>query len=200
MSSLFQYILGLLLVYKYVALFLVAFASSMGIPLPAGSSTMASAVFASQGYLNIFAVMVVGALGNILGDITMYGLSKKYGKKFLDWFHLKKLAESKALKNIEGVEKRYSAVVIITSRFQDQATTIINVISGLGNMKFKRFLLFIIIGDILQIVFYCSIGYFFAENWQSLYNTVGVFSWLIVLITIIISILVAKKFSKNMLK
>src|ERR1700733_588887 len=100
MSAFFQNILGFLLVYKYVALFLVAFSSSLGIPLPAGSSTMASAAFASQGYLNIFGVLVVGALGNILGDFAMYGLSKRYGKKILYWLHLQKLADSKPLKDV----------------------------------------------------------------------------------------------------
>ena len=200
MSSLFQNILGLLLVYKYVTLFLVAFLSSLGIPLPAGSSMMAGAAFASQGYLNIFAILIVGALGNILGDISMYGLSKRYGKKVLYWFHLGKVAESKPLKYVEGVEKSYSATAIIASRFQDQTTAIVNVIAGLGRMKFKPFLLYVIIGDVLQILFYSSIGYFFSENWQSLYNTVGVFSWLIILGTIIISIFVANKFKKRMLR
>ncbi len=200
MSSLFQNILGLLLVYKYVAFFLVSFLSSLGVPLPAGSSTMASAAFASQGYFNIYAVLVTGVLGNILGDITMYTLSKRYGKKVLYWFHLKKFVESKSLKIVERVENNYSAVAIIMSRFQDQATVIVNVFAGLGKMKFKRFVLYAVIGDILQIIFYSSIGYFFVENWQVFYNTVGVFSWLIILVTIIISVLVANKYTKKVFR
>src|ERR1035437_9712127 len=96
----FQNILGLLLVYKYVALFLVAFFSSLGVPLPAGPSIVASAAFASQGFFNILAVIITGLLGNVLGDITMYTLFKRYGKKVLYFFHLKKLAESKPLKDI----------------------------------------------------------------------------------------------------
>jgi membrane protein DedA with SNARE-associated domain len=198
MSSLFQNILGLLLVYKYTALFLIAFLSSLGVPLPAGSSTVASAAFASQGYLDIFTVLTTGALGNILGDISMYALSKKYGKKVLRWFRLGKLIESKPLKYMEKVENNYSATTIIISRFQDQATAIINAVAGLGGMKFKHFVLYAIIGDIIQIAFYSGIGYFFAENWQVLYNAIGVFSWLILLVTIIVSILVANKFTKKM--
>ena len=200
MSSLFQNILGLLLVYKYAALFLVAFLSSLGVPLPAGSSTMASGAFASQGYLNIFAVMATGAAGNILGDLSMYALSKRYGKRILRWLHLDKLVESKQLQGVEKVENNYSAVAIITSRFQDQATAIVNVVAGIGNVNFKRFATYAIIGDVLQIAFYSGIGYFFAESWQSLYNTIGVFSWLIVLVTIVVSIILANKFTKRMLK
>ena len=104
MSSLFQNILGLLLVYKYAALFFIAFLSSLGVPLPAGSSTVASAAFASQGYLNIITVIISGILGNILGDISMYFLSRKYGKRVLYWLNLGKLADSKPIKDIERVE------------------------------------------------------------------------------------------------
>ncbi len=200
MSLLFQNILGLLLVYKYITLFLVAFLSSLGVPLPAGSSTVASAAFASQGYLNIFAVLITGTSGNILGDISMYILSKKYGKKILYWFRLGKLVESKPLKYVEKAENSYSAAAIIASRFQDQATAVINAIAGLGNIKFKRFVLYAIIGDILQIVFYSSIGYFFAASWQSLYNTIGIFSWLIVLGTVIVAILIANRITKKIFK
>ncbi|MEI6660240.1 MAG: DedA family protein [bacterium] len=200
MSSIFQNILGLILVYKYTALFLVAFLSSLGVPLPAGPSTMASAAFASQGYINIFLVIAMGTLGNILGDIAMYTLSKKYGKKILHFFNLGKFATSKQLDEVEKIENRYSALTIITSRFQDQATALVNILAGLGNMNFKRFLTYIIIGDIIQIMFYASIGYFFAQSWQSLYKTMGVFGWLVLLATVIIAVFAATKIKKRISK
>ena len=161
---------------------------------------MASAAFASQGYLNIFVVMSVGALGNILGDISMYSLSRRYGEKVLRWFHLGKLAKSKPIQTVETVEKKYSAMAIIASRFQDQATAIVNVLAGLGKMEFRPFATYAIIGDVLQIMFFSAIGYFFAETWQSLYNTIGVFSWIIVLVTVIISIFIANKVKGRMMR
>lgn len=130
----------------------------------------------------------------------MYALSRKYGKKVLYWLHLGKLVESKPLKDVERVENNYSALAIIMSRFQDQATAIVNIVAGLGNMEFKRFATYAVIGDILQIAFYSGIGYFFAANWQALYNTIGLFSWLIVLATIIISILLVRRITKKMLR
>lgn len=200
MSSIFQKILGLILAYKYVTLFSVAFLSSLGIPVPAGSSTIASAAFASQGYLNILVVLVVAALGNILGDISMYGLAKKYGKPFFYWIHLRKLIESELFQHAEKVENTYSAPIIILSRFQDQTTTIVNIIAGLGTMKFKRFLLYAVMGDILQVMFYASIGYFFAGDWQALYGAVGVFTWVIALGTLVISIALSGKIARRILK
>ncbi len=200
MSLVFQNILGWILVYKYSTLFAVSFLSSLGVPLPAAASTVASAAFASQGYLNLGAVLIVGLLGNIIGDFAAYGLVRKYGKPVLYWFHLGKVVESQVLKNVENIENTYKATVIMASRFQDQATTLVNIIAGLGNMDFKHFALYAVIGDVLQILFYSAIGYFFAGSWQSLYNAVGVFGWLIILGTTVVAILASRKFVKQLLK
>ncbi len=200
MSSLFQQILGWILVYKYPTLFLVTFLSCLGIPLPAGSSLIASAAFASQGYLNVVAVLLIAFGGSLIGDATLYVLVRRYGHRVLRWLRLEKLVESVALKNVEGVENTFKAVVIVASRFQDQATTIVNVIAGLGRIPFKRFVSYTVLGEILQTCFYGSIGYFFADNWQSIYSAVGQFSWLIVLGTLIVTLLMSKKLAKHILK
>jgi membrane-associated protein len=200
MSSIFQGILGSILIYKYPMLFAVAFFSCLGVPLPAGFGMIASAAFASQGYLNIGLVLIAGIAGNIIGDFAAYGLVRKYGIWVLYWFRLGKVVESQLLKKIESVENTYRATVITASRFQTQATTVVNIVAGLGSMKFRHFAFYVVIGEILQISFYGSIGYFFADNWQSLYNTVGVFSWLIILGTAIITFSASQKIVKWILK
>lgn len=200
MSSIFQNILGWVLLYKYLTLFIVSFSSSIGIPLPAGSSMIASAAFASQGYLNIYWVMASGLVGNVLGDFVAYGIVRKFGRPILKFLHLGKFLESEVIKKIESVENTYSTFVVAASRFQDQATTVINIVAGLTNYEFKKFVSPVIAGDILQILFYAGMGYFFADNWQSLYKTIGVFSWVIVLASTVATLLLSRKLAKWILK
>jgi membrane protein DedA with SNARE-associated domain len=200
MNSVFQQILSLILIYRYAALFVISFFSSLGIPLPAAASTAAAAAFASQGYFNLLPLVAVGAAGNIIGDLTMYWLMRLYGRKVLVFFRLRKLAESQLLRNAEKTVEAYKAPVIIASRFQDQATTLVNIISGLGKMNIKRFASFIIIGDILQIIFYISIGFVFADNWQSVYSLAGGFGWIIVLVLVIVVMIFSNKRIKKALK
>jgi membrane-associated protein len=200
MSTIFQNILGSLLVYKYVALFIITFFSSLGIPFPAGSSVIASGAFASQGYFNIFTVLIISFCGNALGDISMFFLSRFYGKRFLEWIHLGRMTETKAFSRLTDVMDRHSARMLIVSRFQDQTTTLVNVIAGLGDMTFKHFCLYALIGDILQILFYSGIGYFFASNWDTLYSTIGVFIWLIIIVTLTVPFFLTRRISKGMIK
>jgi membrane protein DedA with SNARE-associated domain len=153
MSSLFPNVLSLLLVYRYAALFIITFLGSLGFPVPAGPTTIAASAFAVQGYLNIFWVMVFGSAGNISGDLVMYWLVRRYGHKALLWLRLRKLADSPALRNVEATADTYKAPVIIASRFQVQATAVVNIIAGLGKMNFKRFASLVVIGEILQMSF-----------------------------------------------
>jgi membrane protein DedA with SNARE-associated domain len=199
MALLFQSFLGPLLVYRYAALFVITFLGSLGFPVPAAPSTIAASAFAGQGYFNLFWVMVSGSLGNIGGDVTMYWLVRRYGKKVLQWFRLKSLAESPALLNVEATVETYKAPVIIISRFQVQATALVNVIAGLGRMDFKRFFWLVVGGEILQMAFYVAIGYVFADSWQALYDAVGKFGWIIalalaVVITMASTKIIEKKF------
>jgi len=55
---------------------------NLGIPLPAGSSTMASAAFASQGYFNFPLALTIGIVGNVLGDLFDFWLIRRFGKRF----------------------------------------------------------------------------------------------------------------------
>jgi membrane-associated protein len=194
-----SHILSYLLVYRYPALFLITFAGSLGFPVPAGPTTIAAAAFAAQGYLSLFWVMVVGSLGNILGDITMYWLVRKFGKKVLLFLRLRKLAESPLLNDAEKTANTYKAPIIIFSRFQVQATAVVNIIAGLGRMNFRRFAILVIIGEVLQMAFYVTIGYLFSGTWQTIYGAAGKFAWIIALaLAIILTVGSAKIIQKKM--
>jgi len=201
MSAILQHIISFILVYRYIALFFISFASSLGVPVPAAASAVAAAAFASQGYLNIAELILFGGLGNILGDLTMYWLMRLYGKRVLLWLGLRKLANSPLLMDVESTVEKYKAFVIIASRFQDQATTLVNIISGLGRMNVKRFFLLTSIGDILQITFYVLLGFVFADNWQEIYGALGKLGWIIALVValvvVVFSTRVIKKFYKK---
>jgi membrane protein DedA with SNARE-associated domain len=201
MSAILQHIISFILVYRYVALFFISFASSLGIPVPAAASAVAAAAFASQGYLNIAELILFGGLGNILGDLTMYWLMRLYGKRVLLWLGLRKLANSPLLTDVESTVEKYKAFVIIASRFQDQATTLVNIISGLGRMSIKRFFLLTSIGDFLQITFYVLLGFVFADNWQEIYGALGKLGWIVALVVVLVIVVFStgaiKKFYKK---
>lgn len=200
MSSFFQSLLSDLLLYRYATLFLVNFLSCIGFPLPAAPSTIAAAAFASQGFLDMKLVLLSAISGNILGDISAYWLVRMFGPRVLHWIGLSKYLATPAFRNVERTVDTYKAPVLIASRFQVQATAVVNIISGLARLNFRRFAFYIIIGEMLQVVVYVVVGYVFADSWQALYAVVGKFGWLIALATAIVVTMASNKVIKRMLQ
>jgi membrane protein DedA with SNARE-associated domain len=103
--------------------------------------------------------------------------------------------------DVESTVEKYKAFVIIASRFQDQATTIVNIISGLGRMNIKRFFILTSIGDFLQITFYVLLGFIFADNWQEIYGALGKLGWIVALVVVLVIVVFStgtiKKFYKK---
>ena len=83
MDLLVQAILPYILLYKYWALFVVTFLASLAIPIPAGTLLIASAAFASQGYFNIYILLIVVIAANLVGDNVSYWLARLYGERAL---------------------------------------------------------------------------------------------------------------------
>ena len=100
-SSVIFAILSFLLLYKYLALFLVAYLAALILPLPSNTSLLAASAFASQGFLNIYLVIIVALLANVLGDITGFFIAHRYGKGLLINIGLQKVLASKEYKKIE---------------------------------------------------------------------------------------------------
>jgi len=66
-------------------------------------------------------------------------------------------------------------------------------------MNFKRFAIYVVIGEVLQMFFYVAIGYIFSDTWQTIYGAVGKFSWIIAIaLAVIFTVASAKIINKKM--
>jgi membrane protein DedA with SNARE-associated domain len=65
----------------------------------------------------------------------------------------------------------------------------VNILAGLGKLPLYKFLPAVIVGEVVQVLFYAGIGYWFSSNWQALYALINQFSWGILLL-IILAILI----------
>ena len=81
MSAIVTAVLSFLLLYKYIALFVIAFFLAVGIPLPVAIVLLASGGFASLGYFDFTTTFLVALSAAVLGDVFDYYLAKKYRRK-----------------------------------------------------------------------------------------------------------------------
>jgi len=182
MNFIVQIVLPYLLLYKYWAIFAITLFAALALPIPPGTLLMASAAFASQGYFSFFWVVVIGSAGNIVGDNIGYWLARRYGKKLLYRAGFGKVLDGEKYAKIERRIKKNPGFLIFISRFEVVSNLAVNLVCGLGEIEYGKYLVFEIIGELLQVFIYASIGYLVGDNWQSISGLISKFLLLIILV------------------
>lgn len=201
MDILTQAILPYILLYKYWALFTFTFFASLAIPIPAGTILIASASFASQGYLNIVTIFIVVIIANIAGDNFSYWLARLYGKKVFSHIgFVRKILVSKNFALIEKGISRHPGFIVFISRFEVLSTLTVNIICGLGKVTYKKFMIFEVMGSFANVIFYILIGYIFGDSWQAVNKLIGNFSIFFFLLVFLLLSLFWKKIIKKLNK
>lgn len=174
MTSLIGILLSWLLLYKYLLLFGIFFLSALALPLPGNTLLLASGAFASQGYMNFWLAFSATLLANVLGDVAGYLLTVHYGERVIDKMRLKR----SYLRAMENFVARHPRSTIVISRFGGTLDPVVNVLSGLGDVSFRTFIAFDVIGNFCSLLIVITAGYYLGDNWQSfsgIFSTIGWF-------------------------
>ena len=193
MDFILQNLIAYLILYKYLTIFIIAFAAALILPIPSGSVLMAASAFASIGYFDIYWVIIISIIGNILGDNLCYFIARKYGKDVLSRIGFRRILESNTFKKLEIKFNKHSSPIIFISRFEVLSTLSVNLLSGLSKTRYKKYFLYESLGSVAQVCLYSSVGYFFADNWESVNSKFGGIVFIMFFILILLIILFGKK-------
>lgn len=135
----------------YLAILAIIFAESglfFGFFLPGDSLIFTAGFLASQGFLNIWFLVPLLFIAAVLGDNVGYGFGKKVGPKIFsreDSIFFKK----KYLDQAHDFYEKHGSKTIILARFIPVIRTFAPIVAGAGQMEYKTFFLFNIIGGAL---------------------------------------------------
>jgi membrane-associated protein len=194
-SSLLSYVL----IYKYLAIFVITFLGAIALPLPSGTVVMASAAFAVQGYLNLPLVLVIGILGNVLGDNSGYWLARRYGLGAVQKLGLERFITPEKEKTANIEIGKHPIIIIYFSRFMTGIAPTVNIVSGLTKFPYKKFLTFEVLGECTEVSFFVTMGYLFGANWEYLTHYSSL-SWLLIVSGVLVTYLLWRFFFKTMRK
>ena len=167
-----HYIIQLIQTTNYFGIFVLMALESALIPIPSEVTMPFSGFLAAQGVLNIWLVIIVGALANLAGSIAAYYLGyaleetvllkliKKYGKFVL-------LDEKEYHRAATWFDK-YGDKIVFISRLLPAVRTVISLPAGMFEMNFKKFVIYTTIGCFIWSAFLTYIGYVLGENWESI--------------------------------
>lgn len=146
----------------YLGIFAIVFLESglmIGFFFPGDSLLFTAGFLASQGILDIKALIVGCFLAAVLGDSIGYYIGQKFGRKLFKkensiWFHKNHLTRAQKFYDKHGGK------TIILARFIPVIRAFAPVVAGVGLMRYKRFVAFNLIGAVLWAIAIPLLGFY----------------------------------------
>lgn len=155
-------IIGTLGTIGVIAIVFVETGLFVGFFLPGDSLLITAGFFASQGYLPLEVLLVGTFVASVLGDNTGYFFGKKIGPKIFtkeDSTFFKKSHITKAQQFYEMHGKK----TIILARFVPIVRTFAPIVAGVGNMNYRTFFTYNLVGGLVWTWGMLLFGYFFGQ-------------------------------------
>ena len=145
----------------YLGLFGIIFAESglfLGFFLPGDSLIFTAGFLASQGFLNVWVLTIVTFSAAILGDNFGYAMGKKFGPKIFKkedsfLFHRDHLDRARIF------YETYGGKTIVLARFLPVIRTFAPILAGVGDMKYKSFVFFNVLGAVIWAIGMTWLGF-----------------------------------------
>lgn len=146
----------------YLGIFAIIFAESglfFGFFLPGDSLLFTAGFLASQGIFDIHILAVICFVAAVLGDSIGYAFGTRVGKRLFYktdsfFFHKDNLERANVF------YKKHGKKTIILARFMPIIRTFAPIVAGIGDMDYKTFISYNIIGGILWAMGITYGGYF----------------------------------------
>ena len=158
------YIVSTYKTWTYLILFLIIFAETGFVVTPflPGDSLLfaAGAIIAKpESELNIFLAIGLLIIAAISGDLVNYHIGKYIGPKAFSGRY--RFLKKEYLEKTQQFYDKYGGKTIIYARFVPIIRTFAPFVAGVGSMSYSRFASYNVIGGIIWIVSFMTLGYFF---------------------------------------
>ncbi len=168
-------LIGLLTIYGLPALFLILAVTSAGAPFPDSLLLIAVGSFVAQGDLDYWPVIAVAAAGAVAGDNLGYALGRWGGRPLA-----RRLGGGDKIVKAEAYARKWGGPGIFLSRWLvGPLGPWINLTSGLSAYSWPRFLMLDVLGELLWVLIYVSLGRQFSDNVQAIADLLGNLTWVI---------------------
>jgi len=154
---------------------------ALGVPVPGTLMVIASGAFVRQGILDLVSTPLLGLLGAVSGDMTIYGVGR-----FANVWIAQRFGQSASWQKAQAFfELRGGIAIYLTRWLLTPFAVPTNLIAGSSGYPFWKLSLFDISGEVTWIVLYGGLGYAFGSQWELISDFISNFTGLIVGVVIL---------------
>jgi membrane protein DedA with SNARE-associated domain len=156
----------------YLAVFVLAFISSMGLPVGAEIAIIYGGVLASgqipnePHHLNLAVVIVLAVTAELTGSLVGYTIGIYGGRPLVDRFGRYVLLTHKDLDRAEAYFDRHGEPLVLFGRFIPLLRSFVSFAAGLGEMAVGKFVVFTLIGCTIWCTAQASIGFALGSSYH----------------------------------
>ncbi len=163
---------------SYLLLFLATILEGIppiGFIVPGQTIAVIAGFLAKQGILSLRRVIIIIALGAILGDVISYFLGREYGYSFIARYGKYFFFKKEQYEKTKRVMEKHAGKSLFFGRFYALTRPITPLIAGITDVPLGRFMFFNVVGGILWAICFVMIGYVFGSSYHLVSPYIGRF-------------------------
>jgi len=152
--------------HSYAILFAIVFAETGLVVtpfLPGDTLLFAAGAICSLGTLDPVFLCFLLIVAAILGDGVNYAIGQRFGRKLFS-STTSKLFNRVHLERTHAFYEKYGGKTIIIARFMPIIRTFAPFVAGIGEMSYRRFLLYNVVGAVVWVVTFVVLGFVFGNQ------------------------------------
>ena len=135
----------------------------IGLIIPGDVILAAGGIFASRGELELWIVVLVGAVCAVVGESVGFWLGRRHGVAFLRRVPIANRLVGQ-LEAVQALFARHGGKAVAIGRYAAFAGAFIPFVAGMSSMRYRRFLAFDVPAIAMWAAGIGAVGYLFGEN------------------------------------
>lgn len=142
-------------------------------------ATLIAALLASLGAFNVYVVLILSIVGDIAGDVVLYGVGYKWGMGFVRTIGKYIGITEELVLKMQRYFNNHGGKTIFAVKSTTGLCFATFVAAGIARMKFRKFLFYSFLGGIVWSGFLVAMGYFFGYLWREIALYIKWIGWVI---------------------
>jgi len=163
-----DWIINLVSTFGYLGVFAAMTIESASIPLPSEVIMGIAGYLVFKGELNLFAVALAGAIGNIVGSTIMYGIGAKGGRPVVKKYGHRVHMDEERFNKVDTWFKKYGDKVIFFSQLLPIVRTFVSLPAGILKVNYVKFLFYTFVGAFLWCFLLAYVSSLLGDAWEKL--------------------------------
>jgi membrane-associated protein len=144
----------------------------LGIVVPGELAVVLGGVLAHQGRLPLWAAMVAGAAGAVVGDTIGYAIGRRVGERLLA--HLpRRLVEPGGVERAAALVRRLGGRAVFVGRFTAALRALVPGLAGATGVPYRTFAAYNLAGGVLWATGFVLLGFAVGPAWRTAERVAG---------------------------